>query len=200
MLSQTLEIAEMNELTSFSITFAILLLGGVIGGLANYWVAGPLQLGERRRLGRELFIGVITAITVPSLLSLLSSTLVSSVRFSFLDAMRIFAVSVVFTMTVRQLFAGIYATAGMQKPEQPSLGLLEVEILRAVEYQRITAEQMPGLPADLRVSPRLLANRVSSLQARGLIDHRQDEGGVKHWAVTKAGWESLNETLRKATE
>ena len=200
MFSQTLEIADVNELTSFWITFLILLVGGALGGFANYWVTGPLQMGAPRRITRELLIGIIAAITVPSFLSLLSSGLLNASRFSAFDALRIFAVSIVYTVAMRQLFAGIYMTAALERTKKPVLSLLEVEILRGIEYQRIAADQLPSLPVDLRVSPGLLGNRLKSLRDRGLIDHRQDAEGGPYWSVTKAGWEALNEILRKAAE
>ena len=51
MFSQTLEMNEVNELAVFSITCLVLLIGGLLGGLANYWVAGPLQPGEQASAG-----------------------------------------------------------------------------------------------------------------------------------------------------
>jgi len=200
MFSQTLEITDVNELTSFWITFLILLVGGALGGFANYWGTGPLQPGAPRRLSRELLIGIIAAITVPSFLSLLSSGLLSASRLSAVDALKIFAVSIVYTVAMRQLFAGIYLTAALERTKKPVLSLLEMEILRGVEYQRVAADQLPSLPTDLRVSPGLLGNRIKSLQDRGLVDHRQDAEGGPYWFVTKAGWEALNEILRKAAE
>lgn len=200
MLSQTLEMTEVSELAVFLITCMVLLAGGLLGGLANYWVAGPLQPGEPRRPGRELLIGIIAAISVPSMLSLLSSGLLNSTRFSSYDSLRIFAVTVVFTMAMRQLFSGIFATAELARGKQPTLGLLDVEILRTIEYQRIAADQLPILPTDLRVSQVLLGNRVNALKERGLVDHRIDEEGGRYWAVTKPGWEALNDILRKAAE
>ncbi|NBR29482.1 MAG: hypothetical protein EBT83_13885 [Betaproteobacteria bacterium] len=200
MLSQTLEMTEVSELAVFSITCLVLLIGGLLGGLANYWVAGPLQPGAQRRLGRELLIGVIAAISVPSMLSLLSSGLLNSTRFSSYDSLRIFAVTVVFTMVMRQLFSGIFATAELARGQQPVIGLLDVEILRTIEYQRVAADQLPILPTDLRVSQGLLGNRLNALKERGLVDHRADEDGGRYWAVTKSGWEALNEILRRAAE
>ncbi len=200
MFSQTLEITEVSELAVFSITCVVLLVGGLLGGLANYWVAGPLQPGAPRRLGRELLIGVIAAISVPSMLSLLSSGLLNSTRFSSYDSLRIFAVTVVFTMAMRQLFSGIYATAELGRGQQTTLGLLDVEILRTIEYQRIAIDQLPILPTDLRVSQVLLGNRINALKEQGLVDHRIDEEGGRYWGVTKRGWEALNEILRKAAE
>jgi hypothetical protein len=200
MFSQTLEMTEVSELAVFLITCLVLLAGGLLGGLANYWVAGPLQPGAQRQLGRELLIGVIAAISVPSMLSLLSSSLLNSTRFSSYDSLRVFALTVVFTMAMRQLFSGIFATAELGRSQQPTLGLLEVEILRTIEYQRVAAEQLPILPNDLRVSHGLLGNRLNALKERGLVDHRVDEEGGRYWAVTKSGWAALNEILRRAAE
>jgi len=103
-------------------------------------------------------------------------------------------------MAMRQLFSGIFATAELGRAQQPTIGLLDVEILRTIEYQRIAVDQLPILPTDLRVSQTLLGNRMNALKERGLVDHRIDEDGGRYWGVTKRGWEALNDILRKAAE
>lgn len=200
MFSQVIDMPEMSELLMFWITCGVLLIGGLLGGLANYWIAAPMRPGVQRRLGRELLIGVIAASTVPSMLSVLSSSLLNSSRITSYDSLRLFAVTVLFAMAIRQLFAGIHASAGLERTTQPTLNLLDVEILRTVEYQQIAFDQVPALPADLRVSQGLLISRMSALKSRGLLDHRNNDDGGRIWAVTKSGWEALNEVLRKANE
>jgi len=200
MFSQAIDMPEMSELLMFWITCGVLLIGGLLGGLANYWIAAPMRPGVQRRLGRELLIGVIAASTVPSMLSVLSSSLLNSSRITSYDSLRLFAVTVLFAMAIRQLFAGIHASAGLERTAQPTLNLLDVEILRTVEYQQIAFDQVPALPADLRVSQGLLISRMNALKSRGLLDHRNNDDGGRIWAVTKSGWEALNEVLRKANE
>lgn len=200
MMSQAINMGDGNELLTFLMVVGLLLVGGLVGGLSNYYLQSSFVASKKLGLGKELLIGLISATVLPCVLSLVSSNLLNTRYMSYLDMLRLLATTLLFTMAVPQIFRGIYFSASRPDPENLPLALVEVEILRAIERQEVAAADVPSLPHDIRLSPALLTARLDFLHGRGFVEIRVGSGNTDIWAVTKSGWQALNETLRKAVE
>ena len=62
------------------IILLIMILAGVLGGIANYFLSDPHGDPERRKWGKYTILGVISALTVPLFLNMLSSNLLEAAR------------------------------------------------------------------------------------------------------------------------
>jgi hypothetical protein len=202
-ITDTLNLRDLNEVGYLALVSALVLLGGLLGGLANFYVLDRNERGgnaEHSGLVRELLIGIICALATPLILSLLSSNLMSSPKMAALDYLRFFAVVVVFTILLRKLLAPVRlrpAAAANAPSAEQGLNFVDVEILRSVERHPIPDGSLPQLPDDLKLPPGGLVGRVKALIDRGLLATRVNDKMQNEMYVTREGWNALNRSLRQ---
>ena len=203
MITDTLNLRDLNEVGYLALVSALVLLGGLLGGLANFYVLDRNERNvnaEHSGLVRELLIGIICSLATPLILSLLSSNLMSSPKMAALDYLRFFAVVVVFTILLRKLLAPVRlraTTAGNSPPLEQGLNFVDVEILRSVERHPVPDGSLPQLPDDLKLPPGGLVGRVKALIDRGLLATRVNDKMQNEMYVTREGWNALNRSLRQ---
>ena len=203
MITDTLNLRDLNEVGYLALVSALVLLGGLLGGLANFYVLDRNERGgsaENAGLVRELLIGIICSLATPLILSLLSSNLMSSPKMAALDYLRFFAVVVVFTILLRKLLAPVRLRAGAgvtPAPGEQGLNFVDVEILRSVERHPVPDGSLPQLPDDLKLPPGGLVGRVKALIDRGLLATRVNDKMQNEMYVTREGWNALNRSLRQ---
>ena len=203
MITDTLNLRDLNEVGYLALVSALVLLGGLLGGLANFYVLDRNERNvnaEHSGLVRELLIGIICSLATPLILSLLSSNLMSSPKMAALDYLRFFAVVVVFTILLRKLLAPVRlraTTAGNSPTSEQGLNFVDVEILRSVERHPVPDGNLPQLPDDLKLPPGGLVGRVKALIDRGLLATRVNDKMQNEMYVTREGWNALNRSLRQ---
>ena len=199
MISSTLSLADVNELEYLAVFSALVVLGGLLAGLANFFIS---DRGRRPTSGlmRELLIGVVCAITIPLFLTLLSSSLMSSPKLALLDFLRLFSVVVGYTMIIRRLFSGSTEKPSGEHRAPSLLSFIEVEILRSVEANPVAHNALPQLAPDLRISSSKVGERVRWLMQSGFLGIRADQSNQGEMFVTAAGWTALNKTLQHGVE
>lgn len=203
MITDTLNLRDLNEVGYLALVSALVLLGGLLGGLANFYVLDRNERNvnaEHSGLIRELLIGIICSLATPLILSLLSSNLMSSPKMAALDYLRFFAVVVVFTILLRKLLAPVRlrtASAGSSPASEQGLNFVDVEILRSVERHPVPDGSLPQLPDDLKLPPGGLVGRVKALIDRGLLATRVNDKMQNEMYVTREGWNALNRSLRQ---
>ena len=203
MITDTLNLRDLNEVGYLALVSALVLLGGLLGGLANFYVLDRNERNvsaEHSGLVRELLIGIICSLATPLILSLLSSNLMSSPKMAALDYLRFFAVVVVFTILLRKLLAPVrlrIASAGSSPASEQGLNFVDVEILRSVERHPVPEGSLPQLPDDLKLPPGGLVGRVKALIDRGLLATRVNDKMQNEMYVTREGWNALNRSLRQ---
>jgi hypothetical protein len=202
-ITDTLNLRDLNEVGYLALVSALVLLGGLLGGLANFYVLDRNERNvnaEHSGLIRELLIGIICSLATPLILSLLSSNLMSSPKMAALDYLRFFAVVVVFTILLRKLLAPVRlrtASAGSSPASEQGLNFVDVEILRSVERHPVPDGSLPQLPDDLKLPPGGLVGRVKALIDRGLLATRVNDKMQNEMYVTREGWNALNRSLRQ---
>ncbi len=203
MITDTLNLRDLNEVGYLALVSALVLLGGLLGGLANFYVLDRNERNvnaEHSGLIRELLIGIICSLATPLILSLLSSNLMSSPKMAALDYLRFFAVVVVFTILLRKLLAPVRlrtASVGTGPASEQGLNFVDVEILRSVERHPVPDGSLPQLPDDLKLPPGGLVGRVKALIDRGLLATRVNDKMQNEMYVTREGWNALNRSLRQ---
>jgi len=202
-ITDTLNLRDLNEVGYLALVSALVLLGGLLGGLANFYVLDRNERNvnaEHSGLVRELLIGIICSLATPLILSLLSSNLMSSPKMAALDYLRFFAVVVVFTILLRKLLAPVRlraASASNRPTSEQGLNFVDVEILRSVERHPVPDGSLPQLPDDLKLPPGGLVGRVKALIDRGLLATRVNDKMQNEMYVTREGWNALNRSLRQ---
>jgi hypothetical protein len=202
-ITDTLNLRDLNEVGYLALVSALVLLGGLLGGLANFYVLDRNERNthpEQSGLVRELLIGIICSLATPLILSLLSSNLMSSPKMAALDYLRFFAVVVVFTILLRKLLAPVRLrapVAGSSPASEQGLNFVDVEILRSVERHPVPDGSLPQLPDDLKLPPGGLVGRVKALIDRGLLATRVNDKMQNEMYVTREGWNALNRSLRQ---
>ncbi|MDR1888598.1 MAG: hypothetical protein LBQ81_04365 [Zoogloeaceae bacterium] len=129
----------------FLLALLVMVVAGVLGGLANFYIA-ERQYGRYAHKGwpRYLVFGVVTALTAPLLLNMLSSNLMDAARVRPGDLFVFAAFCLIYVVAVQRIFEN---PAGFYKEEQERL---RAELLREVEGLR--REFLETEAAELAIS------------------------------------------------
>ena len=195
-MSETLDIGSFNDLFYLGLMTGLLLLAGLLSGVANFCIVASFHDTPGRSLPRELLIGVVAAITVPLFLTVLSSSLMGSTKLVLVDYLRLFALTVVYGLVVRRLFARGGAGTQVEPRSSDQLSLIDVDILRSIEDQAPAHDALPKLPSDLVISDSKLAERVRRLRESGHLGVRVSEDGQSEQFVTSVGWAAINRMVQ----
>ena len=199
MITETLNLAPLNDIGYLGLITALILSAGIVSGIASFYLTVKSGWWLDTPLWREIIQGLISALTFPLLLHMLSSTLISSPRLDFVDYLRLFGLAVCYCLIVRQLIARLL-TGTKLTPRTIGLSLIEIEILRSVDRNPIRYGELPELPPDLGASPEKVAMRIRDLLDSGLLCMRTNDQKTTECFVTASGWSSINRALNYGAE
>ena len=89
------------------IILLIMILAGVLGGIANYFLSDPHGDPERRKWGKYIILGVISALTVPLFLNMLSSNLLEAARTRPVDFFVFAGFCLIYVVASRRVFENV---------------------------------------------------------------------------------------------
>ena len=165
------------------VVLLILVATGILGGVANYFLRDRAVEAQQKDWIRYPVLGLVAALTVPLVLSMLSSNLIDAGRTNAGDYLVLAGFSVLYVVLSRRLFDNSLNRL-MAKTEK-----LNKDIAR-LSQQVVKIEQAP---ASL---PTQTAQPVSSTQANegtgyGNVTHQTEPEPVKKEVLTHADVELL---------
>lgn len=125
--------------------FAIMVLAGILGGSANYFLADRQGEGQRGVWLKYAVFGVVAALTVPVFLNMISSTLLEGARTKPVDLYVFSGFCLIYVVASRRLFENL---------AQKLLG--QVEQMRR-DVGQLKQKQEEALAAPARVEPEIRA-------------------------------------------
>ncbi|GHU12026.1 hypothetical protein FACS1894185_6150 [Betaproteobacteria bacterium] len=167
-LQPSLEVASMSGAFDFQLLLALLVMvvAGVLGGLANFYIAerqyGRLQAHKDWR--RYLVFGVVTALTAPLLLNMLSSNLMDAARTRPADLFVFAAFCLIYVVAARRIFEN---PASLYHEEMERLRAelqREVEGVRR-EFLEVNAVELAAAEAASDPRETLTYNDIELLRA-----------------------------------
>lgn len=118
----------------------IMLVAGILGGAANYFLSDRSRDTGRREWIRYPVLGVVVALTVPLFLNMISSTLLEGARTKPVDFFTFAGFCLIYVVAARRLLDNI-AQRLMGQLDQVSR---EVKDLRQIQQQEIQAQSERG--------------------------------------------------------
>ncbi len=197
-MTETLNISQWNDVAYVGLFAALIVVAGMVSGVASFYLNARSGWRLDTTVLREIMIGLISAITFPLILSLLSSSLISTSRLSQLDYLRLFCLAVCYTLMVRRLFWDLLTNSQASLHNDGVLSLFDLEILRSVERTAPLHDVLPDLPGDLGAAPQKVALRIRDLLNKGLLGLRVNGDNKSELFVTASGWSGINRTLKNA--
>jgi histone H3/H4 len=206
------------------IALLVMVVAGVLGGLTNFYLAerqyGRLQ--AHRDWRRYLVFGVVTALTAPLLLNMLSSNLMNAARAHPGDLFVFAAFCLIYVVVARRIFenpATLYHEALerlhaelQQEIEDVRREFLEadaaelaasearetltyndIELLRALGDESYVYGNLAALTEKTALGRELISQRLAILKNVGLIDTRINDKNVLHWVISNRGRQVLSE-------
>ena len=197
-MTETLNISQWNDVAYVGLFAALIVVAGMVAGVASFYLNARSGWWLDTTILREIMMGLISAITFPLTLSLLSSSLISTSRLSQLDYLRLFCLAVCYTLMVRRLFWDLLTNSQAGLHNDGVLSLFDLEILRSVERTAPLHDVLPDLPGDLGAAPQKVALRIRDLLNKGLLGLRVNGDNKSELFVTASGWSGINRTLKNA--
>lgn len=118
----------------------IMLVAGILGGAANYFLSDRSRDAGRREWIRYPVLGVVVALTVPLFLNMISSTLLEGARTKPVDFFTFAGFCLIYVVAARRLLDNI-AQRLMGQLDQVSR---EVKDLKQIQQQEIQAQSERG--------------------------------------------------------
>ena len=183
-----------NTLDSYMLMILlIMVVAGILGGVANYYLSDRQGEPVRRDWAKYLILGVISALTVPLFLNMLSRNLLEAAR----------------TRPVKREMAQIKQAAPalreepfelpavVSEPEvvRESLSYNDIEILRELAQESYVYGNLVGLTDKTGLARDLVSSRLAVLKSLGVIETRMNERNVLHWFVSPKGKQMLGDVL-----
>jgi uncharacterized membrane protein YeaQ/YmgE (transglycosylase-associated protein family) len=212
----TLNVADFPLLT----IFAVLLICGVIGGLAGYFFSGRKEYG--RTWYGSLLIGVVAAFITPLLLSMMSSDLLTAweskphllfVLAGFALLAAVFGERFLANMyeklmkQVWELRARVEDVEEANEPSPPELedrtgppaaklaaeniDSAQYRIMEAMASSKYESRSFSGLRRSTGLKASEVNQQLTELIARGFVSQRQSKRGEVRWFLTGTGREAL---------
>jgi len=209
--------------THMLIIFAIMVLAGALGGIANFFLSDRQgEMGPRDWIKYPI-LGIVAALTVPLFLNMISSTLLEGARTKPLDFYVFSGFCLIYVVGSRRLFENVAIrllaqveqvkremnrlkeqereeTPEASKPEAPAepretLSYNDIEILRALSEESFVYGDLASLCDKTGLARDLVSQRLTALRNLGLIETRINDKNVLHWFVPARGRQVLAEIL-----
>ncbi|HET7775364.1 MAG TPA: YEATS-associated helix-containing protein [Azospira sp.] len=206
------------------IILGILVVAGILGGVANYFLRDRLLEPEARDWLRYPVLGVVAALTVPLFLNMISSNLLEGARTRPVDFFVLAGFCLIYVVASRRLFEnmankllsqldlvkGDVRQLQERKPEvvvqeaqeavvkelpKEALSYNDVELLRAIAEENYVYGNLAGLADKTGLGRELISQRRTVLKGLGIIETRINEKNVLHWFVSTKGKQLLGDIL-----
>ncbi|MDA0191347.1 MAG: hypothetical protein OSW77_13775 [Proteobacteria bacterium] len=203
------------------IVLAVMVVAGILGGAANYFLRDRQPETDPRDGLRYLVLGVVAALTVPLFLNMISSNLLDAARtrpvdlFVFagfcnrllgqLDQVRrdmgelrqqqeTQAAQVAAQSAAREEPAA--ADGGVRgEPPREALTYHDVELLRAIASENYVYGNLAAITEKTGLARELVSSRLTLLKQLGILETRINDKNVLHWFVSPRGKQMLGEIL-----
>lgn len=142
---------------------AIMVCAGVLGGVANYFLADRRGETGRREWLKYPLLGVVAALTVPLFLNMISSTLLEGARTKPVDFFTFAGFCLIYVIAARRLLENVAQRLGSQLDQvKREIGHIKQEKLA----EQSTRDEVP-VPPEPKAEPRevLSYNDVEILRA-----------------------------------
>lgn len=147
--------------------FSIMILAGVLGGLANYFLSDRQQELRPREWLKYPLLGIVAALTVPLFLNMLSSTLLEGARTKPVEFYTFAGFCLIYVVASRRLFENV-AQKLMGQMDQVKRDMSQLKQRREEAMAMSAKEEKPEtLPEPKAEAPResLSYNDIEILRA-----------------------------------
>ena len=147
--------------------FTIMVLAGVLGGLANYFLSDRQQELRPKEWLKYPLLGVVAALTVPLFLNMLSSTLLEGARTKPVEFYTFAGFCLIYVVASRRLFENV-AQKLMSQMDQVKRDMNHLKQRREEAMAMPVKEEKPEAPPEPKVeAPResLSYNDIEILRA-----------------------------------
>ncbi|WP_374326007.1 YEATS-associated helix-containing protein [Azonexus sp.] len=200
---------------------AIMVLAGVLGGTANFFLAEKASEQNRHNWTRYAVFGVIAALTVPLFLNMISSTLLEGARNKPVDFYVFAGFCLIYVVASRRLFENLAQRllgqieqvrneVGHLKQARDALPAVketaetnpnevlsynDVEVLRALAQEKFVYGNLAAVCERTGLPRDYVSQRLTVMKALGVIETRINEKNVLHWFVSARGKAVLEEVV-----
>ena len=205
------------------IILGILVVAGILGGIANFFLRDRLVEPEVREGLKYPVLGIVAALTVPLFLNMISSNLLEGARTRPVDFFVLAGFCLLYVVVSRRLFENMANKLLSQldlvkddvrqlqerKPEavpeaqeavvkelpKEALSYNDVELVRAIAEENYVYGNLAGLAEKTGLGRELISQRLTVLKNLGIIETRINEKNVLHWFVSNKGKQLLGDIL-----
>lgn len=210
--------------THMLLILLIMVVAGLLGGVANYFLADRPVEASRRDLTKYTVLGVIAALTVPLFLNMMSSTLLEGARTKPVDFFVFAGFCLLYVIAARRLMENVAQRLGGQldlmkrevgqlkrqqaeaavaaervepQAETPRevLSYNDVEILRALAEENLVYGNLAAICERTGLARDFVSQRLTVMKSLGIIETRINDKNVLHWGVSVRGKAVLGEIL-----
>jgi len=209
---------------------AIMVVCGMLGGAANYYLAERDDATQRDWVKYVVF-GVVAALTVPLFLNMIASTLLEGARTKPVDFFAFAGFCLLYVVASRRLFENVaqrllgqldqvrreVVQLKQQKPAVPvapreeptaatgenkvdALSYNDVEILRAIAEESFVYGNLAAICDKTGQARDFVSQRLTILKNTGLLETRINDKNVLHWCVSARGKAILGDILANQEE
>lgn len=201
--------------THMLLILAIIVLAGMLGGAANYFLADRQGETSRREWLKYPVLGIVAALTVPLFLNMISSTLLEGARTKPVDFFAFAGFCLIYVVASRRLLENVAQRLTGQfdqvkrelghlkqekrenlialaaKPAEPEprevLSYNDVEILRALAEENFVYGNLAALCECTGLARDFVSQRLTVMKAMGVIETRINDKNVMYWGVSTRG-------------
>lgn len=201
--------------THMLLILAIIVLAGMLGGAANYFLADRQGETSSRDWLKYPVLGVVAALTVPLFLNMISSTLLEGARTKPVDFFAFAGFCLIYVVASRRLLENVAQRLTGQfdqvkrelghikqekrenlialaaKPAEPEprevLSYNDIEILRALAEENFVYGNLAALCECTGLARDFISQRLTVMKAMGVIETRINDKNVMYWGVSTRG-------------
>lgn len=205
------------------IILGILVVAGILGGIANFFLRDRLVESEVREWLKYPVLGMVAALTVPLFLNMISSNLLEGARTRPVDFFVLAGFCLLYVVASRRLFENMAnkllsqldlvkddvrqlqerkpgavpeaQEAVVKELPKEALSYNDVELVRAIAEENYVYGNLAGLAEKTGLGRELISQRLTVLKNLGIIETRINEKNVLHWFVSNKGKQLLGDIL-----
>ncbi len=134
------------------ILLGVMLLAGMLGGLANYYLSERYANGSRE-VGKYVVLGIVASLIVPLLLNMLSSNLIAQARVNPVDLYVFAGVCLIFVVLTRRWFENL-AQKLLNQVQAVQDEVSQIKSLQSLaEKTAPELESLPRVESEITASP-----------------------------------------------
>lgn len=142
------------------IILLIMIAAGVLGGVANYFLSDRQNDSNSRDWGKYPILGVISALTVPLFLNMISSNLLEAARTRPVDFFVFAGFCLIYVVASRRVFENV-ANKLLGQMDQMKREMVQIKQNRPENQSPAHREESSGIPTD---GPSLIAAKPETIK------------------------------------